>query len=142
MENLYLIVGKDCMESSQIILFLSAKYSLLTTEFAAEESVCLHHSLIENIVFSPEEMMEFARFLSENKCLQQIGFAESSMLFIARRRSIKIAVTDVVTQRVCSELGVETINIKRADTKLSNTISSFENSHVERLNIFKIAACL
>lgn len=142
MEKNCLMVGKHCMELSGIVLPLGSSYSLLTTDIAAHDSLCIYPSCVGNITLSDEEMSQFVLFFSNNKCLHKIGFSESSVLFIAKRRKIKVAVVDAVTQCVCNELGIETINVQSRKTVTPETLRPIVDSKASRLRLFKIAACL
>lgn len=139
------MVGKHCMEMSGIALSLCSSYSLLTTDLAANDSLCIYPTFIGNITLSKEEMLQFVSFFSDHKCLQRIGFSESSVLFIAKRRKIKVAVVDMVTRCVCDELGIETINVQSETSEkseISETFRTTVNSNASRLRLFKIAVCL
>lgn len=142
MEKNYLMIGKHCMEVSGIVLSLCPSYSLLTTDIAAHDSLCIYPASVGNITLSEEEMSQFVLFFSNNKCLHRIGFSESSVLFIAKQRKIKVAVVDVVTQHVCDELGIGTINVQSRKSGIPETVRLTVDSNAPRLRLFKIAACL
>lgn len=130
------------MEQSDVILSLCSKYDLFTTDLVECDSLYIYPTSIRNITLSSGEMLQFMSFFSENKCLHKIGFTESSLLFVAKLRKIKVAAVDVVTQSVCNELGIETIMIQHKKTVRSDNSKATFNSRTSRLNIFKIAACL
>ena len=109
-----IIVGKHCMEQSDVILSLCSKYDLFTTDLVECDSLYIYTTSIRNITLSSGEMLQFMSFFSENKCLHKIGFTESSLLFVAKLRKIKVAAVDVVTQSVCNELGEMNEAIKAA----------------------------
>lgn len=142
MEKNCLMVGKHCMEISGIVLSLCPSYSLLTTDIAAHDSLCRYPASVGNIALSEEEMSQFVLFFSNNKCLHRIGFSESSVLFIAKRHNVKVAVVDTVTQCVCNELGIETINVQSRKPRSPETVRPAVDSNASRLRLFKIAACL
>lgn len=119
-----ILVGKHCMEKPEVILSLSSTYSLLTTDLAVEDSLCHYPSIINSISMSPEDILQFLSFHFDNKCLERIAFSESSLMFIAKERKIKVAVTDMVTQNICNELCIETINPHREKSSQSNSVGS------------------
>lgn len=142
MEKINILVGKHCMEHSDIILSLCSTYEILTTDMAACDSLCSYPTTIKNITLSAEETLQYASFFYDNKCLQKIGFSESSLLFIALKRKTRIAVMDAVTQSVCDELGIETLTVFPKHPDTSDSVMPPVESPLSRLKIFKIAACL
>lgn len=142
MDNNNLLVGKHCMEISGIILSLCSTYSLVTTDLAANDSLCIYPTSIRYITLSKEEMLQFNTFYSEHNDLHRIGFSESSLLFVAKRRKIKVAVLDIVTERICCELGIETINVSRKKSEVPKAEIASTDSGEGRLSFFRIAACL
>ena len=144
MEKDIILVGKHCMEQSETILSLCSKYSLFTTDIAAADSLCIYPSTIKSITLSPEEMLRFASFHSEHECLQKLAFSEASLLFIAKHRKIKVAVIDTITKTVCKELNINTINVqqKKSKIEISEVCTSINDSRLNRLSVFKAAACL
>lgn len=142
MEKNCLMIGKHCMEISGIVLSLCSSYSLFTTDIAAYDSLCRYPTSVGNITLSKEEMSQLVLFFSENKCLHRIGLSESSVLFIAKQRKVKVAVVDAVTQCVCNELGIETINVQSRKSEIPKIVRPTADSNASRLRLFKIAACL
>lgn len=142
MNNQSLLVGKHCMELSEVIRLLCERFTLFTTDLAAMESFCTYPNSIQDITFSEDEMSELIAFYSENECLQKIGFAESSLLFIAKRRKIRVAAVDIITQRVCDELGIDVLKVQRKNPEPPNAEPSVNESRLSRLGLLKIAACL
>lgn len=142
MEKVSLLVGKHCMELSEVILSLSSAYSLYTSYFVNYDSLCTYPGSIQIISLSAEDMQQFASFFSENKILNKIGLSESSLLFIAKCRDIKVAVVDNLTQSICSELGIKTIKAKRKSIEMPMDNSTADRTQTSKFNLFKIAACL
>ncbi len=105
MEKINILVGKHCMEHSDIILSLCSTYEILTTDLSVCDSLCTYPTTIKSITLSAEEMLQFTSFLSDNRCLHNIGTSESSLLFIAAKRKIKVAVMDFVTQKSLRRIG-------------------------------------
>lgn len=137
-----LILGKYCMEKSELILSLCSSYSLLTTDLAANDSLCVYPTFVETITLSEEEMLQLLSAFVEDKYFQKIGLPESSLLFIAKRYNIKIAVADMATQCICDELGIETITVQSNKSEVSGTIRPAAKSNTSRLSFFKVAACI
>ena len=142
MEKKNIIVGKHCMEYSEVIVSLQANYNLITTDLSVGDSVCVYPGYIRIISFSADDMQRFLSFVHNNTSLQKIGFSESSLLFLAKVRKIKVAIMDKITQKVCDELGIETIKIKRRKTDISEPTILNTDTRTSRLSVLRIAACL
>ncbi|MDE7402078.1 MAG: hypothetical protein K2M87_01550 [Muribaculaceae bacterium] len=143
MEKNNIVVGKHCMEYSDIIFSLRNIYNLITTDLSADDSVCLYPGYISVISLSPDQMQQLVSFFHTNHSLQQIGFSESSLLFLAKSRKIKVAIMDTITQKICDELGIETIKIERRKTEISESTVLMTDVRTSRLSsAFRIAACL
>lgn len=142
MEKKSLLIGKHCMEQSEIVLSLCSLYNLFTTDLASYDSLCKYPTSIVNITLSKEEILQLVSFFSDNKSLQKVGFSESSVLFIAKQRKVKVAVMDMVTQSICDELGIDTINVRNKKSEIPETVKTAVDSNASRLRLLKIAACL
>ena len=147
MEKNKIIVGKHCMEYSDVIFSLRNIYNLITTDLSADDSVCLYPgyiNIISNIIsLSDDEMQQFVSFFHTNKSLQKIGFSESSLLFLAKSRKIEVAIMDTITQKICEELGIETLKIERIKNNIATSTIPNTNTRTSRLSsAFRIAACL
>ena len=142
MEKNKVIVGKHCMEYSEVIFSLRNTYSLITTDLSAKDSVCIYPGYISVISLSPDEMQQFVSFFYKNTLLQQIGLSESSLLFLAKSRNIRVAIMDKITQKVCDKLGIKTIKIERRKTDISEPTLLNTDTRTSRLSVFRIAACL
>lgn len=142
MEKKNLIVGKHCMEYSEVIFSLRNTFSLITTDLSAKDSVCIYPGYISVISLSPDEMQQFVSFFYKNTLLQQIGLSESSLLFLAKSRKIKVAIMDKITQKICDELGIETIKIERIKNNIATSTIPNTNTRTSKLSIFRVAACL
>lgn len=145
MENKKIMVGKQCMEHSEITLLLCANTTLISTDLAVAECRCLYPASIQSISLSPKEMTEFISFFSENENLQKIGFSESSLLFVARRQKIAVVVTDSLTESICKEMGIEIFKIESRGSNLSptdNVETGLKTSRKSRLGNIIRAACL
>lgn len=57
-------------------------------------------------------MLQLHSVFSENENLQKLGFVESSLLFVAVRQRIMVAVTDRLTERACKEIGIDMFKIE------------------------------
>ena len=130
------------MEYSEVIFSLRNTYNLLTTDLSAKDSVCIYPGYISVISLSPDEMQQFVSFFYKNTLLQQIGFSESSLLFLAKSRNIRVAIMDKITQKVCDELGIETIKIEHKNTEIATSTMFNKDTQTSRLRIFRVAACL
>lgn len=142
MEKLDIIVGKHCMEISEVIMSLRNTYNLLTTDLSHEDSLCIYPASIQIVHLSADEMSQFVAFYSNNTSLQRIGFSESSLLFIAKSRKIKVAVMDKITRKICQELGISTIQIQYKKSQIQEPFIPNKDSRISKTNIFRIAACL
>ena len=142
MEKNNIIVGKHCMELSEVIISLRNTYDLVTTDLSASDSLCVYPTYIKVICLSTEEMLQFISFFHNYTSLQKIGFSESSLLFLAQSRRIKVAVMDKITQDICKELDIETIKIERRNAEISEQPILNTNTRTSKLNILRIAACL
>ena len=109
MEKNNIIVGKHCMEYSDIIFSLRNSYDLITTDLSADGSVCLYPGYINVVSLSTDDMQQFFAFFHANNSLQKIALSESSLLFLAKSRKIKVAIIDKITQKIFEELGIETM---------------------------------
>lgn len=136
-----IIVGKHCMEISEVIMSLRNIYNLLTTDLSNYDSFCIYPSSIQILTLSAEEMAQLALFINDNNCLQKIGFSESSLLYVAKSRKIKMAVMDRITQNICDELGIDTIQIQHKKSESKETYIPNSDSRLTKKNIFR-AACL
>ncbi|MDE5629028.1 MAG: hypothetical protein K2I69_05645 [Muribaculaceae bacterium] len=142
MGKINILVGKHCMEHPNVVRSLCSTYVLHTTDLAACDSLCKYPTTVKNITLAAAEMLQFASFYSDNKCLQKIGISESSLLFTALQRKIKVVVMDCITQSVCDELGIETLTVSPDSHDTSDSARPLVESPGSRLKIFKIAACL
>lgn len=143
MEKNNIIVGKHCMEYSDVIFSLRNTYDLITTDISTNDSVCIYPGDIDVVRLSADDMLQFLSFYYQNKSLQKIGLSESSLLFLAKTRKIKVAIMDTITQKVCEELGIETIKIQRRKTEISESTILAADTRTSRLScVFRIAACL
>lgn len=143
MEKNNIIVGKHCMEYSDVIFSLRNIYNLITSDLSAEDSVCLYPGYINVISLSADEMQQFVSLFHTNKSLQKIGFSESGTLFLAKSRKIKVAIMDTITQKICEELGIETIKVERRKNEISESTILTTDTRTYRLSsVFRIAACL
>ncbi len=142
MEKLDIIVGKRCMEISEVIMSLSNTYNLLTTDLSYEDSLCIYPASIQIVRLSADEMSQFVAFYTHNTSLQRIGFSESSLLYIAKSRKIKVAVMDRITRKICEELGICTIQIQYKKPEIQEPFIANKDSRISKTNIFRIAACL
>ncbi|MDE5774616.1 MAG: hypothetical protein K2H86_09215 [Muribaculaceae bacterium] len=142
MEKNNIIVGKHCMEYSEVIFSLKNSYALITTDLSAEDSRCLYPGYIKVISFSADDMQQFVTFFHTNNSLQKIGLSESCLLFLAKSRNIRVAIMDKITRKVCDELGIETIQIERRKTDISEPTILNKDTRTSRLSVFRIAACL
>lgn len=145
MENTKLIIGRHCMEQSEIVLSLCSKYTLITTDLVAAQSQCIYPKSIQSINFSPNEMLQFSSFFSENENLHRLGFAESSLLFMAIQRGIVVAVTDNMMENVCKEMGIEIFRIENRGVNRPQKDENEKNlrlSRTSRLSDLIRAACL
>ena len=142
MEKNNIIVDKHCMEYSEVIFSLRNTYSLITTDLSAKDSVCIYPGYISVISLSPDEMQQFVSFFYKNTLLQQIGLSESSLLFLAKSRNIGVTIMDKITQKVCDELGIETIKIEHKNTEIATSTMFNTDTQTSRLRIFRVAACL
>lgn len=133
------------MEQSEIVLSLCSKYTLITTDLVAAQSQCIYPKSIQSISFSPNDMLHFCSFFTENANLQKLGFVESSLLFVAIRQRIMVAVTDNLMESVCKEIGIETFKIenRRANSpQKDESEKQLRPSQTSRLSDFIRAACL
>ena len=90
-------------------------------------------------------MLQFCSFFSENANLQKLGFVESSLLFVAIRQRIMVAVTDNLMERICKEMGIEIFKIENSGAKRSQEDESEKDlrpSCTSRLSNLIRAACL
>lgn len=144
MENIKIIVGKHCMEHSEIILPLSSKYTLISTDLAIAECRCIYPTCIQSISLSPKEMTEFLSLFQENPNLQKLGFSESSLLFVGSRRKIAIAVTDNLTENVCKQLGIEIFKVELNNLRFQKNEGEMviKTARPSRLSEIIRAACL
>lgn len=142
MEKLDIIVGKHCMEISEVIMSLRNMYNLLTTDLSLEDSLCIYPASIQIVRLSADEMSQFVAFYSNHTSLQRIGFYESSLLFTAKSRKIKVAIMDKITRKICEEFGIGTIQIQYKKSEIQESFIPNKDSRISKTNIFRIAACL
>lgn len=143
MEKSSIIVGKHCLEQSNMILALCSKYTMITTDIASAASKCIYSDSVQTVKLSSEEICEYYTFFNEHKCLSKIGFSEGTLLFLSLRRKCKVATVDDVTKKVCRGLGVEIFNVVLSGCEEENTGNLSKNSRVSRLPDFmRVAACL
>ena len=142
MEKNKIIVSKHCMEYSDVIFSLRNSYDLITTDLSAKDSLCIYPEYIRVISFSADDMQQFVTFFHTNNSLQKIGLSESSLLFLAKSRNIRVAIMDKITQEVCDKLGIKTIKIEQRKTDISEPMILNTDTRTSRLSVFRIAACL
>lgn len=145
MENTKIMIGRHCMEQSEIVLSLCSKYTLFTIDLVSAQSQIFYPACVQSIEFSPNEMLQFCSFFSENANLQKLGFIESSLLFVAIRRGIIVAVTDNIMENVCKEMEIETYKIENSGPnrlQKGESEKNMKSSRTSRLSDFIRAACL
>lgn len=90
-------------------------------------------------------MLQLYTFFSENKNLQILGLVESSLLFVATRQRIMVAVTDNLMESVCNEMGIEIFKIENRRGNYPNKNESKKElrlSQTSRLSGLIRVACL
>jgi hypothetical protein len=145
MEKTNLIIGKYYLERPNIIIELSKKYRLFTTDIAYSECKCSNLSNVKILDFTADEMLQYTAFVSEHLCLCNIGFYEAGILFVAIHRKMMVAASDITTRQVCNELGIDTVEVNARDVIMSlgdDNDKGKDNLEISKLKKFIRAACL